>query len=86
MLQEDAMTLDISGSWRQVGGGMRYALDEPHIARETRAALANDPALADSFSSDVIVERHGRRLVAYEWPGRRDGQPPPWDAIRAALR
>lgn len=70
---------------RQAGGSVRHLLDVPGEARRMRAIIRGDSAMVDGLRPAVIVDEDARGLTAWEWPGRKDGEPPPWDAIRAAL-
>lgn len=47
--------LEVWGSWRQVDGSTRYAMDEPREAGRDRAALRDDPAMADAIGAAVLA-------------------------------
>lgn len=79
--------LEVWGAWPQVDGSMRYALDAPATARELRAELRRDPAMADAIGgAEYLVDADDGRLSAIEWPGRGEGRRPDWPAIRAAIQ
>ena len=81
------MALAISAQWRQIDGGMRYALDTPREARRIREWARYDRTGAESSAGDVLVTVFASgEIVADRWPGEAAGAPPPWTDIHEALR
>lgn len=79
-------TLHIVSRYRQIDGSVRYVLDAPAPAAAARQRIRLDPARAEGERGSVIVDVDARdRRSATEWPGRRDGAAPPWEAIAQAL-
>lgn len=81
-----ADTYSVVATIPQVDGATRYLLDRPRVAASRRRAAGGDLALLLAWPPEAIVEERGGRLVAYRWRGDADGAPPPWKAIRAAIR